>query len=339
MMISAAAFVLAACSNEPAIEAADEATDPTENQNTTEAPQKEWTYQELRDAMINLAERNLVNSNAFLSENGKKEGVQTTESGLQYLILEEGPEDGFSPVSTDRVVVHYVGKLINGEEFDSSYARGASATFMANQVIPGWTEGVQLMKEGDKYRFFVPPELAYGAGGTANGPIGPNEALIFDVELIKVQNAERNLELAVAFLEENAKKQGVQTTQSGLQYEVLSENKDSDQTPVAESVVKVHYVGTLTNGTEFDSSYAREQPATFPLNRVIPGWTEGLQLMSPGEKFRFAIPPALGYGPGGTPDGSIGPNEALIFEVELLEIVEPETPASETTAAGAGDAE
>ena len=254
------------------------------------------------------------------AKNKARDDVEVTSSGLQYTVLEEGPEDGLSPDSTDLVVVHYVGTLKDGMEFDSSRARGAAAQFPLNRVIPGWTEGVQLMSEGDRYRFFVPPDLAYGEMGTPGGPIGPNEALIFDVELIKVQNAERNLETANAFLSENAKKEGVKATDSGLQYEVISEGPEDGESPDASDTVEVHYQGTLLNGTEFDSSYARGQTVEFPLNRVIPGWTEGVQLMSEGDKYRFFIPPDLAYGETGTPGGPIGPNEALIFEVELVSV-------------------
>ena len=267
-----------------------------------------------------LAAENLAAAEEFLAENAARDDVNVTDSGLQYMVLEEGPEDGHSPVSTDLVVVHYVGTLKDGTEFDSSRARGAAAQFPLNQVIPGWTEGVQLMSEGDRYRFFIPPALAYGENGTPGGPIGPNEALIFDVELIKVHNPERNLEIAKQFLEENAKKDGVQTTDSGLQYQVITEGNNDGKSPEATDTVEVHYQGTLLNGTEFDSSYARGETIEFPLNRVIPGWTEGVQLMNEGDKYRFFIPPALAYGEMGTPGGPIGPNEALVFEVELISV-------------------
>ena len=120
----------------------------------------------------------------FLAENAKKEGVKTLPSGLQYKVLREG--DGRKPSATDKVECHYEGTLINGEVFDSSYRRGETATFGLNQVIKGWTEGLQLMQEGSKYRFFIPYNLAYGEHG-AGQSIPPYAALIFDVELIKVK--------------------------------------------------------------------------------------------------------------------------------------------------------
>ncbi len=126
----------------------------------------------------------LAKGEKFLEENGKKEGVVTTASGLQYLILTPGT--GKIPKATDTVRVHYSGTLLSGTEFDSSYKRNEPIDFPLNRVIPGWTEGVQLMSEGAKFRFFIPSRLAYGARG-AGRDIGPNETLIFEVELLKVQ--------------------------------------------------------------------------------------------------------------------------------------------------------
>ncbi len=129
-----------------------------------------------------MAETSTDKGATYLAENAKKEGVKTTASGLQYKVLKEG--DGASPKATDKVTVHYRGTLLNGTEFDSSYKRGEPATFPLNRVIPGWTEGVQLMKIGSKYQFVIPSKLAYGESG--GGPIGPNETLIFEVELLKI---------------------------------------------------------------------------------------------------------------------------------------------------------
>ena len=121
---------------------------------------------------------------AFLAENGKKDGVVTLPSGLQYQVLKEGNDK--KPSATDQVVCHYEGTLIDGTVFDSSYQRNQPATFGLNQVIAGWTEGVQLMQEGAKYRFFIPYKLAYGERG-AGAQIPPFATLVFDVELIEVK--------------------------------------------------------------------------------------------------------------------------------------------------------
>ena len=119
----------------------------------------------------------------FLAENKKNEGVKETASGLQYVVEKEGT--GAQPSATDEVTVHYTGRLLDGTVFDSSVNRGEPATFPLNRVIPGWTEGVQLMKEGAKYTFFIPSDLAYGPQGVPNA-IPPHSTLIFEVELIKV---------------------------------------------------------------------------------------------------------------------------------------------------------
>ncbi len=130
------------------------------------------------------AGKNVEESKKFFAENGKKDGIKTTKSGLQYQVITEGKGD--KPKATDRVSVHYKGTLLDGSTFDSSYERGEPATFPLNAVIPGWTEGLQLMTVGSKYKLFVPPELGYGERG-AGPKIGPNAALIFEVELLKVE--------------------------------------------------------------------------------------------------------------------------------------------------------
>jgi FKBP-type peptidyl-prolyl cis-trans isomerase len=132
-----------------------------------------------------MAETPAEKGAAFLKANASKEGVETTASGLQYKVLKEGT--GKSPKATDTVKVHYRGTLLDGKEFDSSYKRGEPIEFPLNRVIPGWTEGVQLAKEGGKIELYIPSKLAYGESGTPGGPIGPNETLIFEIELIQVK--------------------------------------------------------------------------------------------------------------------------------------------------------
>ena len=130
-----------------------------------------------------MGEENLSAAEDFLAKNKDKEGVKTTASGLQYEILQEG--EGDSPLINDRVSVHYEGKLLNGEVFDSSLKKGVPASFAVNRVVRGWTEALQLMKVGSKYKLYVPPSLGYGERGSQT--IGPNELLIFEVELLGVE--------------------------------------------------------------------------------------------------------------------------------------------------------
>jgi len=144
-----------------------------------------WS-KELQDKQKAMADKNAADGKKYLDDNKKKEGVKTTASGLQYKVLKEG--NGPQPKAADTVTVDYKGTLIDGTEFDSSYKRGEPATFPLNGVIKGWTEGLQLMKTGAKYQFFIPADLAYGQ--RAMGPdIAPNSTLIFEVELKSVQPA------------------------------------------------------------------------------------------------------------------------------------------------------
>ncbi len=131
------------------------------------------------------AEKAIAEGKVFLEANAKKEGVTQTKSGLQYEVLSQG-KGGKSPKATDTVVCHYEGRLVSGKVFDSSYERNQPAEFALNQVIPGWTEGLQLMAEGDKYRFYIPYLLGYGEQG-AGPSIPPYSTLVFDVELIGVK--------------------------------------------------------------------------------------------------------------------------------------------------------
>ncbi len=158
-----------------------------------ELPQEEYAkymqkfQQEVQEAgqkaVKQAAESNRASGREFLAANAKKEGVRTTASGLQYQVLAQG--NGRKPARHQTVRVHYTGRLIDGKVFDSSVQRGEPAEFGLTQVIAGWTEGLQLMPAGSKYRFFIPPELAYGDRG-APGAIPPGAALIFDVELLEI---------------------------------------------------------------------------------------------------------------------------------------------------------
>ncbi len=132
-------------------------------------------------------EKNLKEGEEFMATNGKKEGIKSTATGLQYKVVKSGV--GKSPKASDSVKVHYHGALTDGTVFDSSVERGEPVTFAVNEVIPGWTEALQLMKEGDKWQIYLPSKLAYGERGAPGGKIGPNAALIFDVELLSIEKA------------------------------------------------------------------------------------------------------------------------------------------------------
>ncbi|KUG07701.1 FKBP-type peptidyl-prolyl cis-trans isomerase [Solirubrum puertoriconensis] len=158
---------------------------PQQMQAAMQQFQQQMAEQQPQDGGGQSAEQNKQEGAAFLAENKNKQGVNTLPSGLQYEVLNEG--SGKKPSLKSSVTTHYHGTLIDGTVFDSSYERGQPATFPVNGVIAGWTEALQLMSEGSKYRLYIPSELAYGTRG-AGSDIGPNATLIFDVELLKVNN-------------------------------------------------------------------------------------------------------------------------------------------------------
>ena len=159
-----------------------------EIRDTITAFQKEMTAKQ-QELAKQMGEKNKKEGETFLAENKKKEGVKTLASGLQYKVIKAGT--GKKPKATDTVTTHYRGTLVDGTEFDSSARQGKPATFRVNGVIPGWTEALQLMEEGAKWQLFIPSNLAYAERGTPGGPIGPNAALIFDIELISIQIQEK----------------------------------------------------------------------------------------------------------------------------------------------------
>lgn len=236
----------------------------------------------------------------------------TTENGLQYIEIEPGT--GEQAKAGDIVSVHYVGTLEDGTEFDNSLNRGEPIEFALGKgmVIPGWDEGVALMKVGGKATLIIPPELAYGSRG-AGGVIPPNATLTFDVELVSTKPGPPGAPEAPTAVAEA----DYTVTPSGLKHFDLV--KGSGALPVVGSNVVVHYTGWLTNGTKFDSSLDRGQPFSFPLGqqRVIAGWDEGVASMTGGTVRQLVIPPHLGYGERGA-GGVIPANATLIFEVELL---------------------
>ncbi len=213
------------------------------------------------------------------------------------------------PGPDDRVEVHYSGWTKDGKMFDSSEVRGTPATFGVGQVIKGWTEGLQLMKVGEKRRFWIPADLAYGE--TARRPGSPSGQLTFDVKLLSIIAAPK-VPKDVAAPPPTAKK-----TASGLAYVMLTEG--TGKTPTTEDRVEVHYSGWTKDGKMFDSSVTRGQPLTFAVTGVIKGWTEGLQLMKEGGKARFWIPADLAYGD--TPSRPGAPTGQLTFDVDLRKVL------------------
>jgi FKBP-type peptidyl-prolyl cis-trans isomerase len=232
--------------------------------------------------------------------------AQKTPSGLAYKVEKPGTGKD-KPTPVDTVEVHYTGWTTDGRMFDSSVKRGQPAKFPVGGVIKGWTEGLQLMTVGEKARFWIPANLAYGETPGGGRPAG---MLVFDVELLGVTSPPKVPE-DVAAAPKNAKK-----TKSGIAYRVLKKGTGKEH-PKASSTVEVHYSGWTTDGKMFDSSVARGQPATFPLSGVIPGWTEGVQLMVVGEKTRFWIPGNLAYDNSPRPGA---PKGTLVFDIELLSI-------------------
>ncbi len=231
--------------------------------------------------------------------------AKTSESGLAWKVITPASCDA-KPSAKATVTVHYSGWTTDGRNFDSSHKRGKPTTFPLNKVIAGWTEGLQLMCPGETTRFWIPEALAYK--GRKGAPAG---MLVFDVELISIKEPPPPIPAPsdVAAAPASAK-----VTESGLAWTMLQEA--DGVSPAATDRVRVHYTGWTTDGEMFDSSVQRGRPAVFPLNKVIAGWTEGLQLLKVGEKARFWIPESLAYkGRPGAPAGM------LVFDVELLEIV------------------
>lgn len=248
----------------------------------------------------------------------------TLASGLRYIVLASGPEGGLSPRPTDRVEVQYEGRVAaTGEKFDSSFDRGQSATFPAGRLIRGWVEALQLMKPGDDWVLYIPTDLGYGQNPRPGGVIKPGDDLVFRVQMLDVIVMPTADEAAWAkHTPWNPDSPDVVKTDSGVQYIVLTPAPEGARKPAASDQVVVHYEGRLAaDGSFFDSSFSRGEPAMFGVSQVIPGWTEMLQLMGKGERVLVYIPSDLAYGARGTPGGPIPPNADLIFEVELVDVL------------------
>jgi peptidylprolyl isomerase len=223
-----------------------------------------------------------------------------TASGLASKVLQAGTGTE-KPAANSLVTVQYVGWTTDGKMFDAT-APNRPVRFPLNRLIKGWGEGLQLMVKGEKRRLWIPSQLAYN-----NTPGRPAGMLVFDIELVDIEPSPSVPPPDVAAPPSDANR-----TPSGLSYKSLRPGKGG-QHPTKESTVTVHYTGWQTDGHMFDTSIERGAPISFPLNGVIAGWTEGVQLMTVGEKMRFWIPERLAY-QGKEPKGM------LVFDVELLAI-------------------
>jgi FKBP-type peptidyl-prolyl cis-trans isomerase len=221
-----------------------------------------------------------------------------TASGLATKVVTPSTSKDH-PTKDDLVMVHYTGWKTDGTMFDSSVTGGKPAVFPVNRVIAGFSEGIQLMVPGEKRRLWIPEALAY------KGTREPKGMLVFDVELIGMPNR------PPADVKEPPP--DAQKTESGLAYKVLKQGVGGRR-PKTSNQVTVHYTGWTTDGKMFDSSVVRGEPTTFPVDGVIPGWSEGVKLMVEGEKTRFWIPEKLAY------EGKQAPYGALVFDVELIKI-------------------
>jgi peptidylprolyl isomerase len=227
--------------------------------------------------------------------------AEKSASGLTSKVLAPGTGTA-RPAPTDLVTVHYTGWTSAGRMFDSSLVRGKPSTFTLDRVIPGWSEGVQLMVAGEKRRMWIPEAIAYG------GKREPRGTLTFDVELIAFTASP-----TIPPPDVKAPPPDARRTPSGLAYKVLVPGTGTRR-PAARGDVTVHYSGWTADGRLFDSSVTRGQPASFSLANVIAGWTEGVQLMVEGEKTRFWIPERLAY------KGESAPYGQLTFDIELVRI-------------------
>jgi FKBP-type peptidyl-prolyl cis-trans isomerase len=236
--------------------------------------------------------------------------AEKTASGLASKVLKAGTGSK-KPGPRDNVTVHYSGWTTDGKMFDSSVKNGKPTSFPLNQVIKGWTEGLQLMVEGEKRRFWIPADLAYGENPGGGRPGG---LLVFDVELLGIKEAPKPPPTPedVAKAPDDAEK-----TNSGIASRVLTKGTGADH-PKATDQVKVNFSGWTTDGKLFESTVMQGSPVVFPLDKVLPGLSEGIQLMVLGEKRRLWIPGKLAFGDNPRPGA---PSGTLVFDVELLEVI------------------
>lgn len=249
-----------------------------------------------------------VDESVFLTEYAAKEGYRVTDSGLIYKVIEAG--DGEIPQANQWVFVTFTGKLVSGDEFER--ARDLIFFELNDDTLSGIREGLSMMREGSTYELVIPPELAFGNNPPQRSIIRCGAVVIYEITL---DSFLRDVE---SYLEQNEDRDDVERTDSGLQYRVIEEGEGDS--PKTSDRVRVKYKGSLTNGVIFDQTTGTNT-ADFNVDGLIPGFTEGLQLMTVGSKYEFFIPPNLAYG-NQPPGSAIPPNAILVFEVELVEILE-----------------
>jgi peptidylprolyl isomerase len=250
---------------------------------------------------------------ALLPWNPSRRDVQSTPDGVQYIAIRRGDPAGKHPAATDQVEVSYDARLAaTGGAVDQT-TPGQTAVFRLTDVVPGLSAGIQKMVPGDQFMFFVPAHLAYGA--RAIGPVPANADLVFLTTLSRI-SAAKTADAAGWAKVRPWPADAIRTT-SGLQYIVLKIGQGAS--PAARDVAVLDYEGRLDDGTVFDSSYAAGRPAYFPVSEVIPGFSEALKLMKPGDHWMIRIPADQAYGKEGAP--GIPPGAALTFEVELESVI------------------
>lgn len=252
-----------------------------------------------------------VDETFFLEEYAQRDGVVVLPSGLMYRVLEES--EGEKPVMRSIVFVTYRGRLVTGQFFADT--RELDFFELNVTTMPGILEGLQQMSEGSRYELVIPPNLGYGNDPPANTPVRCGSVLIFEMTL------DSFLRDPDVFLRDNATKEGINVTESGLQYRVIRNGEGDNAGPGDQ--VRVRYKGSFTNGYVFDQTEGTSS-ASFAVGGVIPGFSEALQLMNRGSKLEVFIPPALGYPPAINPSNALDAiiSEAvLVFEVELIEIL------------------
>ena len=255
-----------------------------------------------------------------------RDGLVTTESGLQIHVLKSGDEDGPRAGINDRVSVNYEGKLAsNGETFDSSFGRGQPAEFGVTQVIPGWTEALQLMRPGDDWIVYLPSDIGYGERGTPGGPIGANADLVFRVILEGIiADDTPGAEIWADYLPWDESAKGVVTTDSGLQYIAIDKGDAAGPlvTPT-NTVVTDFEIRLAENGQRIESSYTGGQPAQLPVAQLFPGWQEAIQLMRAGDDYMFRMTPLIAFGAEAVATGRVPPGD-VVMRVALKEVIVPE---------------